>query len=439
MVKPNIGGSGAGITCFDTPADLERAVREDRLDLGPDNTALVQEVITSPDGSITRVELLDGEPLYAIRITPPAGHGFNLCPADICQEEVDLPPETAAGQPLGSFCPTKPAMEIERADVPDSVRDTVTAIARAAGLDVCGIEYIVDERDGQPYVYDVNALSTSSPTPTASSASTRSCRSWTSSRNAGRPQESRSLWRRRPLLARRENPSDHRRVREPLRIDVDGGSVSAIAYEPADAAQQSLTLILAHGAGAGQTHPFIVDYAQAFAVRGIETITFNFPYMERGRRLPDRAPVLEACYGAVIDEVRRRAGRERPGLVIGGKSMGGRIATQLAAQDEARAVSARRHRLSGLPAAFARPARTAPDGTSPADPLPAPHRPGIARWVRDPRGASANRRGPAERRVARRGRRRSFVQGSKAVGTAAGHGACSGAGRGREVDGCAIW
>ncbi len=126
-------------------------------------------------------------------------------------------------------------------------------------------------------------------------------------------------------------------MREPLRIDVDGGSVSAIAYGPADAAQQSLTLILAHGAGAGQTHPFIVDYAQAFAARGIETITFNFPYMERGRRLPDRAPVLEACYGTVIDEVRRRAGRERPGLVIGGKSMGGRIATQLAAQDEARA------------------------------------------------------------------------------------------------------
>ena len=159
MVKPNIGGSGAGITRFDTPADLERAVREDRLDLGPDNTALVQEAITSPDGSITRVELLDGEPLYAIRITPPAGHGFNLCPADICQEEVDLPPETAAGQPLGSFCPTKPAMEIERVDLPGGVRDTVTAIARAAGLDVCGIEYIVDERDGQPYVYDVNALS----------------------------------------------------------------------------------------------------------------------------------------------------------------------------------------------------------------------------------------------------------------------------------------
>ena len=159
VVKPNIGGSGAGIIRFDVPTDLERAVREDRLDLGPDDTALVQEAITSPDGSITRVELLDGEPLYAIRITPPAGHGFNLCPADICQEEVDLPPETAAGQPLGSFCSTKPAMEIERADVHGGIRDAMTAIARAAGLDVCGIEYIVDERDGQPYVYDVNALS----------------------------------------------------------------------------------------------------------------------------------------------------------------------------------------------------------------------------------------------------------------------------------------
>ena len=134
-----------------------------------------------------------------------------------------------------------------------------------------------------------------------------------------------------------KHPSDHRRVEEQFRIDVDGGSVSAIAYRPAAAAQPSLTLILAHGAGAGQTHAFMVSYAHAFAERGIETITFNFPYMERGRRFPDRAPVLEACYGAVIDAVRRRAGHARPRLVIGGKSMGGRIATQLAAQDEARA------------------------------------------------------------------------------------------------------
>ena len=161
MVKPNVGGSGAGIVRFETPADLDRAVGSGQLDLGPDDTALVQEAITSPDGSITRVELLAGEPLYAIKITPPEGHGFNLCPADICQEdgEVELPAETPAGQALGSFCPDKPAMQIEHADIHPGIEEAVVAVARAAGLDACGIEYIVDERDGQPYVYDVNALS----------------------------------------------------------------------------------------------------------------------------------------------------------------------------------------------------------------------------------------------------------------------------------------
>jgi glutathione synthase/RimK-type ligase-like ATP-grasp enzyme len=165
VVKPNIGGSGAGIVKFETPEELARTVRDGRLDLGPDDTALVQEALTSPDGSITRVEVLDGVPLYAIKITPPEGHGFNLCPADICQEDQDgddippLPPETDRGQPLGSFCPTKPAMQIERTDVHPDIVDAIVAVARAAGLDICGIEYIIDQRDGRPYVYDVNALS----------------------------------------------------------------------------------------------------------------------------------------------------------------------------------------------------------------------------------------------------------------------------------------
>ena len=134
-------------------------------------------------------------------------------------------------------------------------------------------------------------------------------------------------------------PSDHLRVTEQFRIDVDGGAVSAIAYPPRDAQRRNVTFVFAHGAGAGQTHGLMVSYARAFAERGIETITFNFPYREHGRRLPDRAPILEACYAAVIDEVLRRAGRESRRLVIGGKSMGGRMATQLAARDEARAAA----------------------------------------------------------------------------------------------------
>jgi len=90
-------------------------------------------------------------------------------------------------------------------------------------------------------------------------------------------------------------------------------------------------LVLGHGAGAPQTSDFMVDFAGALARRGISTVTFNFPYMEEGRRLPDRAPVLEACFRAVIEAVRGRAAAGQSRLVIGGKSLGGRMASHVAA------------------------------------------------------------------------------------------------------------
>ena len=109
-----------------------------------------------------------------------------------------------------------------------------------------------------------------------------------------------------------------------------GQTVSAIIYAAAKREQAGITLILGHGAGAGQTSGFMVGFATALAARGIETVTFNFPYMEQGRRLPDSKEKLEACYRAVIEAVaRRRRGGGK--LAIGGKSMGGRIATQVAA------------------------------------------------------------------------------------------------------------
>ncbi len=153
VVKPNIGGSGAGILRFDTPAALAEAAQQESLDLGVDSTALVQEFLPARNGTITRLELLAGELIYAIDITPPAGHGFNLCPADICQTG-DAP------APSGfELCVTKPAMTIAAATPLPAAVEAGRRIARAAGLDVCGIEYLVDERDGQPYVYDINALS----------------------------------------------------------------------------------------------------------------------------------------------------------------------------------------------------------------------------------------------------------------------------------------
>jgi hypothetical protein len=115
---------------------------------------------------------------------------------------------------------------------------------------------------------------------------------------------------------------------EPLRVAVDSGTVSALRY-PAPA--PGLTLVLGHGAGAPQTSAFMVAFARALAERGLTTVTFNFPYMEQRRRMPDRAPVLEAAFRAVVDAVRARPDRGRDRLVIGGKSMGGRMASHVAA------------------------------------------------------------------------------------------------------------
>jgi hypothetical protein len=93
------------------------------------------------------------------------------------------------------------------------------------------------------------------------------------------------------------------------------------------------TLILAHGAGAGQYSPFMTSFATALAELGVDTVTFNFLYTEQRRRIPDRRPALEACYAAVIDVVQSRL---RGPLFIGGKSMGGRIATHVAADARVR-------------------------------------------------------------------------------------------------------
>ena len=165
VVKPNIGGSGARIQRFDAPPQLEGAALGGTLDLGIDSTALVQEFLPASDGTITRLELLDGDLLYAIRITPPAGHGFNLCPADICQVPEGAPAPVTAGESADSLstvegmCPVKSSMRIEAADAPDELVRLACRLAHRAGLDVCGIEYLVDSRDGRPYFYDVNALS----------------------------------------------------------------------------------------------------------------------------------------------------------------------------------------------------------------------------------------------------------------------------------------
>ena len=89
-------------------------------------------------------------------------------------------------------------------------------------------------------------------------------------------------------------------------------------------------LVLAHGAGAGQSSAWMVKAAQALADRGVTTATFDFPYITAGRKVPDRAPALEAHWRAVLDEAKSTF-KKLP-IFIGGKSMGGRISSHIAAQ-----------------------------------------------------------------------------------------------------------
>jgi predicted alpha/beta-hydrolase family hydrolase len=105
--------------------------------------------------------------------------------------------------------------------------------------------------------------------------------------------------------------------------------VSGLSYPAAEAVKAGITLLLGHGAGAPQESRWMVAYASELAARGIDVVTFNFLYMEQKRRVPDRAEQLETCYRAAIDAARARTPSSR--LAIGGKSMGGRIASQVAA------------------------------------------------------------------------------------------------------------
>jgi predicted alpha/beta-hydrolase family hydrolase len=119
---------------------------------------------------------------------------------------------------------------------------------------------------------------------------------------------------------------------EPLRIDIAPDEhVSALAYAADARTRAGVTLMLAHGAGAGQESAFLVRFASGLAARGIDAVTFNFSYTEHGRRAPDPNLKLEAGYRAALATVRdhEKLGRNR--LAIGGKSMGGRIASQVAA------------------------------------------------------------------------------------------------------------
>lgn len=124
---------------------------------------------------------------------------------------------------------------------------------------------------------------------------------------------------------------------EKLTIKVnDTDSVTALLYASAKKTRTGTTIILGHGAGANQLHPFMRLFASGLAERGLDAVTFNFVYMEKGKGAPDPKAKLEACYSAVIEAATNHKKLKGNRLFIGGKSMGGRIASQVAAEGDAR-------------------------------------------------------------------------------------------------------
>jgi glutathione synthase/RimK-type ligase-like ATP-grasp enzyme len=141
LVKANIGGSGAGIVRYSSEAELAASVADGTVPQSVDSVLLVQDYAPARGGAITRVETLGGKFLYAIEVES-GGDSFDLCPADAC-----LAQPGRAGVRMAAVMP--PPVLIEAAE----------RIAAAARLDVGGVEYLIDDRDGTARFYDVNALS----------------------------------------------------------------------------------------------------------------------------------------------------------------------------------------------------------------------------------------------------------------------------------------
>lgn len=151
VIKVNVGGSGAGIIKFNTLAELHRAVNYQQINFGIDHTVLIQEFIPAKENYIVRIETLNGKFLYAIKIYL-NDFSFNLCPAELCST-----PEINAQNCLDDF--PKTTVRVEDFLPSPEIIKAAERIARAAQIDVGGVEYLTDERDDQVYFYDINALS----------------------------------------------------------------------------------------------------------------------------------------------------------------------------------------------------------------------------------------------------------------------------------------
>ena len=141
LVKANVGGSGAGIVRYSSPEELRASIADRTIPRSVDQVLLVQDYVPPKGGTIIRIETLGGRYLYAIEVES-GGDTFDLCPADVCIAQ-----------------PGRTALKMTATTPPPHIIEAAERIALAAGLDLGGIEVVIDERDGSPRFYDINAMS----------------------------------------------------------------------------------------------------------------------------------------------------------------------------------------------------------------------------------------------------------------------------------------
>lgn len=141
LVKANVGGAGAEIIRYDSPEALEAAVAAGQVPRSIDQVLLLQDYVPARGGTILRIETLGGRYLYALEVES-RGDSFDLCPADACLAQ-----------------PGRAAVRMQAVTPPAEIVEAAEAIAQAVGLDVGGVEAVIDDRDGAARFYDINALS----------------------------------------------------------------------------------------------------------------------------------------------------------------------------------------------------------------------------------------------------------------------------------------
>jgi glutathione synthase/RimK-type ligase-like ATP-grasp enzyme len=162
ITKHNCGGKGLGVYIFRTLEEFDRYVDSDEFVPSPDDITLLQEYIEPRKPFITRVEIVGGEFVYAIKAD--TSRGFQLCPSDLCETGDAFCPTTdqALMQSDEEF-DRQSLFDLRRdVDADDPLVERYVEFTRAVGLDIAGIEFIED-RDGNKITYDVNANTNYSP------------------------------------------------------------------------------------------------------------------------------------------------------------------------------------------------------------------------------------------------------------------------------------